>query len=152
MTTTTTRPTAEAEAVRRTLARLNAKAIVIGHSRDETSRLTAQALGHMWTATGGSVLDTVDWPEQAASWLRQSRRFTASAPDAWVVVGRPEGWLAMGRRLAGSSWRPERTVVTAALSAGELIRHGAPGSFAGIHGVTGDGRSWQIRPRFSAEV
>jgi hypothetical protein len=84
--------------------------VTIGHSRDAGARAAAAAFAEAWTATGGVVLDAVDWPETAASWLRQARRFVAGAPDAWVVIATPAGWSHLADRLRlGTGWDPART-------------------------------------------
>lgn len=86
------------------------RTVVLGHSRDTPSRATITEFAERWQELGGIVLDTVDWPEEAASWLRQARRFTAGAPDAWAVAARPAGWAGMRRRLRLSTdWDPDRT-------------------------------------------
>jgi hypothetical protein len=90
------------------------QALTIGHGRDPLSRAAALAFAERWTAAGRTVVDVVDWPEEAASWLRQAKRFTAGGPDAWVVAGSGRGWAAMRRRLQSSAdrdsaWDPART-------------------------------------------
>ncbi len=40
-----------------------------------------------WTATGGDKLNTVDWPESAASWLRPARRFAAPSQPSLSRCG-----------------------------------------------------------------
>jgi hypothetical protein len=88
----------------------DAVTITIGHSRDEPGRAAAQAFAEQWTASGRIVLDVVDWPEEAASWLRQANRFTAGNPDAWVVTATARGWAGMRRRLSLTpAWDPSRT-------------------------------------------
>jgi hypothetical protein len=119
-----------------------AVSVVIGCSRDAPARAAADTLARAWTDRGGEVFDVVDWPEHAASWLRQARRFTVCAPDAWLVTGRVPGWLQMGRRLTRSTgWAPARTIATASLASEELA---ADGSFDGLRGVTEDGGTWRI--------
>lgn len=119
-----------------------AVSVVIGSSRDASARAAADTLARAWTDRGGDVLDIVDWPERAASWLRQARRFAVHAPDAWVVTGRVGGWLQMGRRLAQSTdWTPNRTIATSGLASEELA---ADSRFDGLRGATGDGGTWQI--------
>ena len=103
---------AELAAVLRLLTELAAETITIGTARDAESRAAADRIAAAWQ---GQVLDTVDWPETAASWLRQARRFTAHGPDAWVVIARPAGWTQLVRRL-GADWDPRRTIVTAPLA------------------------------------
>lgn len=134
--------TTELVVVLRLLAALRprAESIVIGSSRDMASRETAGAIARAWTEHDGEVLDTVDWPEEAASWLRQARRFTAHAPDAWVVVGQVPGWVQMGRRLlASTGWEPARTIATSSLADTALA------AFEGLRGAHTDGGIWEIR-------
>ncbi|QFU86916.1 hypothetical protein [Amycolatopsis sp. YIM 10] len=85
--------------------------LTIGCSRDDVCRVLAEAAAATWTGRGGTVLSIVDWPEQAASWLRQARRFVDGEPDAWLVIARPGGWAGMRDRLLRSTdWDPARTV------------------------------------------
>jgi hypothetical protein len=85
--------------------------VVIGNSADEVSRANGTRIAEAWAEHGGLVLTTVTWPETAASWLRQARRFAGPEPDAWIVTATPGGWIGMGRRLAYStSWSARRTV------------------------------------------
>ncbi|MEV6860425.1 hypothetical protein AB0M44_05390 [Streptosporangium subroseum] len=119
--------------------------VVIGSSRDTVSRETAKRLDAAWRERGGTVLDVLDWPEEAASWLRQARRFTAQAPDAWIVTGRPAGWVQMGRRLTLSTdWDPARTVATASLAVDHLIAQGGIGTFDHLCGAHRDGSTWTV--------
>ncbi|MBN6033934.1 hypothetical protein [Amycolatopsis sp. 195334CR] len=84
--------------------------LTIGCSRDDECRAMAEAAAATWTARGGTVLSIVDWPEQAASWLRQARRFVDGGPDTWLVIARPDGWARMRERLLRSTdWDPART-------------------------------------------
>jgi hypothetical protein len=119
--------------------------IVIGCSRDAPSRATADAVERAWSERGGHVLDVVDWPEHAASWLRQARRFTEPGPDAWVVTGQLTGWVQMGRRLLHSTgWDPARTIGTAALASDDMIAAGGVGTFDGLRGAARDGGTWEV--------
>ncbi|MFI5611872.1 hypothetical protein [Amycolatopsis sp. NPDC051903] len=89
-----------------------ARTVTFGCSRDPSSVADTTRLAETWTGLGGVVLDVVTWPDTAASWLRQARRFTAHGPDAWVVVSTPAGWAGMVGRLTESpAWDPERTIV-----------------------------------------
>ncbi|MBE8523876.1 hypothetical protein ILP97_41425 [Amycolatopsis sp. H6(2020)] len=107
-----------------------ARHIVIG--TDTSSRADGEQIAAAW---GGVVLATVTWPETAASWLRQARRFAAPEPDAWVVSATPAGWAGMARRLQlSTSWSPHRTFATSA-PAGYPI--------AGLRGVHADGTTWE---------
>ncbi|MEV6413539.1 hypothetical protein [Kribbella sp. NPDC051718] len=106
--------------VLRLLTQRAATSIVIGSSRDDHSLARAEELAKAWESAGGEVLDIVDWPEQAASWLRQARRFAAGAPDAWVVIASPTGWHHLTRRLAQTSWDPGRTILVDPLQPDQL--------------------------------
>lgn len=97
----------------------------------ETLRLISPPAGHtdkevsvlMNLITGGEVLAVVNWPEEAASWLRPATRFTELNPDVWVVAGALLGWAQMSRRLRHStSWDPRRTYEVASLADERLIR------------------------------
>ncbi|WP_157248075.1 hypothetical protein [Nonomuraea typhae] len=95
------------------LERPEAHRVTVGHGRDPGSVAAARRFAAQWEAAGGVVADVVDWPEQAASWLRQATRFTAAAPDAWVVLAPPEGWAGMRSRLHDNpAWDPSRTLTT----------------------------------------
>ncbi|MGW1771286.1 hypothetical protein [Streptomyces sp. NPDC002104] len=101
---------AELAALVTLVTRSGAKTVVIGHSRDSASADAASAFARAWRSSGGEVLDTVTWPEQAASWLRPAHRLTAPTPDAWVIAAAPLGWAQMTRRLLHSTnWTPSRT-------------------------------------------
>ncbi|MFJ7214843.1 hypothetical protein [Amycolatopsis sp. NPDC098790] len=105
-----------------------ARHIVIG--TDTTSRAHGHRIAEAW---GGLVLATVTWPETAASWLRQARRFAAPDPDVWVVSATPAGWAGMSRRLELSTgWSPHRTVATAKLA-----------DVPGLRGARTDGTTWE---------
>ncbi|GAA1382721.1 hypothetical protein GCM10009639_02210 [Kitasatospora putterlickiae] len=119
--------------------------VVIGHGRDQASTAAARAFAARWQAGGGTVLDVVDWPEEAASWLRQARRFTAPAPDAWAVAGSPRGWAGMSRRLRrGTDWDPARTVGFAPTGGALAQELAGPGTLDGLRGATADGLTWQV--------
>jgi hypothetical protein len=123
---------AELEALLGLLGR--ARHIVLGTATDPASRADGERIAEAW---GGVVLATVTWPEVAASWLRQARRFAAPEPDAWVVSATPAGWAGMTRRLLlSTSWSPHRTILTSA-SAGFAL--------PGLRGVRADGTTWEIR-------
>ncbi|MEV5712467.1 hypothetical protein AB0L41_01150 [Amycolatopsis mediterranei] len=109
-----------------------ARHIVIG--TDSSSRTDGEQIAAAW---GGMVLATVTWPETAASWLRQARRFAAPEPDAWVVSATPAGWAGMARRLLlSTSWSPHRTVTTSVLEGFPL---------PGLRGARADGTTWESR-------
>jgi hypothetical protein len=124
---------AEVAALVRLLWTLRPATVTIGCAADPVSLANAGLLADAWP---GEVLDTVVWPEVAASWLRQARRFTAQGPDAWLVTGTPAGWLGMARRLERSTnWSPARTVATSGL---------APVAVPGMRGAHPDGRTWAV--------
>jgi hypothetical protein len=111
-----------------------ARHIVIGTAADAASRADGERVAEAW---GGEVLATVTWPEVAASWLRQARRFAAPEPDAWVVSATPAGWAGMTRRLLlSTSWNPHRTILTSALAGFAL---------PGLRGARADGTTWETR-------
>lgn len=88
--------------------------LIIGHSRDQTTRDAAQLLISFLDSRGVEVRDVVDWPDSAASWLRQANRFIATAPDLWVaLISHEHGWTQMRQRLRNSDWDPDRTLVIA---------------------------------------
>ncbi len=120
---------AEVEAVTRLVGQ--ARHIVLGTATDPQSRAGGERIAAAW---GGLVLATVTWPETAASWLRQARRFAAPEPDVWVVSATPAGWAGMTRRLLlSTSWSPHRTVVTSPLDGFPL---------PGLRGARADGTTW----------
>ncbi len=109
-----------------------ARHVVIG--TDSASRPDGERIAAAW---GGLVPATVTWPETAASWLRQARRFAAPEPDAWVVAATPAGWAGMTRRLLlSTSWSPHRTIATSALEGFAL---------PGLRGARADGTTWENR-------
>jgi hypothetical protein len=120
---------AELDAMVRLVGR--ARHVVIGTAADPASRADGARIAAAW---GGLVLATVTWPETAASWLGQARRFAAPDPEVWVVCATPAGWAGMTRRLAPTSWSPHRTVASAALE-------GFPPP--GLRGARADGTTWE---------
>ncbi|GAA2828961.1 hypothetical protein RMN57_03485 [Kitasatospora sp. CM 4170] len=138
------------------------RTVVLGHSRDAASRAAAEAFAEAWGepegragrgdpedregSDGGAVLAVVDWPEQAASWLRAARRLTAPAPDAWVIAAAPLGWAQLARRLAQSTdWAPVRTFGFASLSEPRAVALAGPDVLDGVRGAAADGGTWTIR-------
>ncbi|TSB22505.1 hypothetical protein [Streptomyces benahoarensis] len=121
------------------------EAVVVGHSRDAASAAAARAFAGAWRAAGRPVWATVDWPEEAASWLRFAGRLTAPEPDAWVIAAAAPGWAQMSRRLRHSTgWDPARTVGFAALGDSRLAALAGPGTLDGMRGATADGHTWVI--------
>ncbi|MEV0348368.1 hypothetical protein AB0H88_21560 [Nonomuraea sp. NPDC050680] len=124
-------------------ARPRVETVVIGHGRDAGP--SAVAFANAWDGGTwqGTVLTVIDWPEEAASWLRQARRFAAGPPDAWVVAGAPLGWARMSERLRQSTdWDPARTFGFAATA--QAVALAAPGTLKGMRGADTDGTTWRI--------
>lgn len=125
---------------------LRGRSVALGHGRDEASRKAAAAFADAWRGSGGQLAAVVDWPEDAASWLRQARRLTSPEPDAWVVAAAPAGWAQMSRRLRHSTdWDPRRTFGFAPTGDPRLATAVGPGVLDGMRGATADGRPWTIR-------
>ncbi|MFE4971338.1 hypothetical protein ACFRAR_04380 [Kitasatospora sp. NPDC056651] len=119
--------------------------VTIGHSRDDASRAAATAFADAWLATGHTVLAVVDWPEQAASWLRPAHRLTDPGPDAFVIAAAPLGWAQLARRLAHSTpWRPDRTFGFASLAEPAATALAGDGVLDGVRGASPDGSTWRI--------
>lgn len=76
---------AEVDALVDLADRLDVQSVVIGHGRDDVSRQNAARFVARWEAGDGEVLVRVSWPDEAASWLRQSRRLTG--PEHWPGTG-----------------------------------------------------------------
>ncbi|MEV0389599.1 hypothetical protein [Nonomuraea sp. NPDC050643] len=115
-----------------------ARTVVVGHGRDAGT--TVEAFLEAWE---GTVLAVVDWPETAASWLRQARRFVAGEPDAWVVAGAARGWAGMSERLRRSTdWEPSRTYGFGSTAA--AVTMAPPGTLEGMRGADQDGNVWRI--------
>ncbi|MFI0422758.1 hypothetical protein [Spongiactinospora sp. 9N601] len=118
------------------------EAVTVGHGRDPASVAAAEAFADAWTGMGLHVLAVVDWPQEAASWLRQARRMVAGDPDAWVVAASGPGWAQMSRRLRHSTaWRPERTFGFAPVA--RSVAAAGPGTLLGLRGATADGEIWE---------
>jgi hypothetical protein len=122
-----------------------AATIAIGHGRHRASAAAAQALAQAWAQGGGTVLDVVSYPADAASWLRPARRLASSQPDAWAIADNPAGCAQLARRLAGQpGWAAARTVGFASVASGDLVALTGPGLLAGLAGATAAGRWWRI--------
>jgi hypothetical protein len=110
-----------------------------------TAARTAAAFACRWEARGGTVIDVITWPEEAASWLRQATRFAAADPDLWIMAGPPRGWAQMTRRLLWSTpWQPGRTLAFAALGTQHAIELVGAHNLQGLAGATADGGSWTV--------
>ncbi|MFC8449376.1 hypothetical protein [Kitasatospora sp. NPDC057223] len=122
------------------------RTVAVGHSRDEASRAAATAFTEAWqTVEGACILAVVDWPEQAASWLRPARRLTAETPDAWVIAAAGPGWAQLARRLRHSTdWDPARTFAFASLADPRIATLTGPGILDGLRGATAGGGVWDV--------
>ncbi|WP_327713847.1 hypothetical protein OG912_39525 (plasmid) [Streptomyces sp. NBC_00464] len=135
---------AELDALLR-LIPVTVREVAVGHGRAGVHRAAAEAFVRAWEATGRDVTAVVDWPENAASWLRPAQRFTAGAPGAWVVAGAPLGWAQMSRRLVFSTdWAADRTYAFASLDRPDLAELAGPRVLDGLRGVTAQGGTWWI--------
>ncbi|MFI8458124.1 ABC transporter substrate-binding protein [Kitasatospora sp. NPDC085464] len=129
-----------------TADRVGVETVAIGHGRDDASRAAAHAFAEAWQARGGTVLARVDWPEDAASWLRPARRLTAQTPDAWVIAAAVPGFARLARRLRRSTdFDPARAVAFASLGDPRLPALAGPGTLDGLRGATADGGTWEVR-------
>lgn len=122
-----------------------ARSILIGRGRSAVAAAAVTAFARDWEAGGGTVLDVVTWPEEAASWLRQAARFTAADPDLWIMAGTPRGWAQMTRRLLWStSWQPGRTLAFASLGTQHAIGLVGAYNLQGLAGATANGGTWTV--------
>lgn len=134
---------AELAQLMRLLQAAGAGSIAIGHGRHPGSVAAAQALATVWVQAGGTVLGTVSYPADAASWLRPARRLASLGPDAWVIADNPAGLAQLSRRLAGQpGWAAGRTFAFASAASADLIPLAEPGMLTGLAGATADGGSW----------
>ncbi|MEV0280217.1 hypothetical protein AB0I22_28025 [Streptomyces sp. NPDC050610] len=125
--------------------RLRAWSVTVGHGRDAASRTAAAAFIRTWEGLGREVVAVVDWPEDAASWLRPARRLTGPAPDAWVLAGAPLGAAQLARRLRHSTgWAPSRTVGFASLGTARTVELAGPDTVHGLRGASADGGVWEV--------
>jgi hypothetical protein len=134
------------------LERLGARLVAVGHGRDPRSRRAAQLFVAAWTAgldpDGGDpreVAEVVDWPADAASWLRPARRLTETAEDAWVIADQLPAWTRMSGRLRESTdWDPARTVAFAGIDSPATVAAAEPGALDGMVGATVEGDLWFV--------
>jgi hypothetical protein len=122
-----------------------ARAIAIGRGNSPAAAQATASFARRFRNAGGIIVCLVTWPESAASWLRQARRFTAADPDLWIMAGPAIGWAQMTRRLLWStSWRPERTIAFAAIGTQPVIGLVGAHNLPGLTGATADGGSWLV--------
>jgi hypothetical protein len=119
--------------------------VAIGHGRHPTSVAAAEAFVDAWTAGGGTVLAVVDWPSEAASWLRPARRLTSCHPDGWVIADTPAGCAQVSRRLAAQpEWSASRTFGFGSLASADLVALAGAATLTGMTGATGSGGTWRV--------
>ncbi|AUH44658.1 hypothetical protein CXR04_01695 [Streptomyces sp. CMB-StM0423] len=136
---------AEAEALVRLVRRRRAQTIAIGSGRTPHALESARLIEAAWERAGGTTLATITWPETGASWLRHASRFAAVEPDVWVMAGPATGWAQMTRRLLWStSWRPERTLATAAVGDPRTLALVGLINLNGLVGATAHGTTWLV--------
>ncbi|WP_433348502.1 hypothetical protein ACQP25_33975 [Microtetraspora malaysiensis] len=126
--------------------------VAVGTGRDPASVHAGRRLAAAWRQAGGQVVAMVDWPEQAASWLRQAHRLTHSEPDLWVFAGTPVGLAQMTRRLVWSTpWTPRRTLAVRA-GIDQTARLAGLGVLDGLAGAGEDGTFWRIHDGLATTI
>jgi hypothetical protein len=114
--------------------------VTVGHGREGRSAAIVESFVAAWQEAGGMIAAIVDWPQDAASWLRPAQRLVRDAPDAWVVASDPAAFARVARRLRSmSGWDPARTYGFAALADVRLV-----GVADGVRGATADGGTWRV--------
>jgi alkylated DNA repair protein (DNA oxidative demethylase) len=125
-----------------------ASTIAVGHGRTPAAQVTATAFADLWRTRGGQLTVVVDWPAEAASWLRQARRLTAHHVAAWVIADTAAGWAPMAARLAAApDWKAQDTFAFAAVIGDELTPLIRTGALNGMSGPTPDDQLWHIHDR-----
>ncbi|WP_228000444.1 hypothetical protein [Nocardia australiensis] len=122
-----------------------AHTLTLGSGRNPAAITTMAAVAAEWERGGRHIADHVTWPETAASWLRQARRFTATTPDLWVMTGPRLGWAQMTRRLLWSTtWTPRDTLVPAEIADPAALALVGTAYLNGLTGVDTDGSTWTV--------
>ncbi|HZX01457.1 hypothetical protein [Kribbella sp.] len=120
-----------------------ARVVAVGAGREGGAVDGVRAVVEAWEAVGGEVALELSWPERAASWLRQARRFAAADAEVWIMLGPPLGWAQMTRRLLWSTpWNPARTLLAGEISDPSVLNLVGLHNLPGIAGVTRDGTPW----------
>ncbi|UZJ26852.1 hypothetical protein RHODO2019_18395 (plasmid) [Rhodococcus antarcticus] len=122
-----------------------ASTVTLGHGRHPASWAAVQAFALAWERPGRTVLDTVTWPAQAASWRRAAQRLIGGDPDVLVVADTPSGWAQVARRLSvDHGWDPTRVVGFAGVGHVELVELLGPRTMVGMTGATASGDTWTL--------
>lgn len=91
------------------------------------------------------MLNTVDWPATAASWLKPARQLVSTQPDAWVIIDNPAGCAQVANRLAEhENWTATRTFATASLHSTDVAALTAAGVLSGMSGATATGETCRL--------
>ncbi|WP_019930724.1 hypothetical protein [Nocardia sp. BMG111209] len=121
------------------------RALTLGSGRTPAAIATVDAVAVEWERGGGRIADHVTWPETAASWLRQARRFTTTTPDLWVMTGPRPGWAQMTRRLLWSTpWSAADTIVTSVIADPAALALVGTAYLEGLTGVDAEGSAWTV--------
>ncbi|MCW2521709.1 MAG: hypothetical protein JWO63_44 [Frankiales bacterium] len=119
--------------------------VAVGHGRDPDAQAAATAFAAAWQDRERPVLAVVNWPAQAASWLRQARQLVAVHPDAWLIADSASGFARIAPRLAQQQdWDPARTVGFAGLAGPGLITTLGSTRLRGLSGATATGERWRV--------
>ncbi|MEV6071105.1 hypothetical protein AB0L82_31550 [Nocardia sp. NPDC052001] len=121
-----------------------ARTLTLGSGRTSAAIATMAAVADQWERGGGRIADHITWPETAASWLRQARRFATAPTDLWVMTGPRLGWAQMTRRLLWSTiWSARDTIVATIADPAALALVGTA-YLEGLTGVDPDGSTWTV--------
>ncbi|MFF2555254.1 hypothetical protein ACFVUS_29915 [Nocardia sp. NPDC058058] len=121
-----------------------ARTLTLGSGRTPAAIATTAAVADQWERGGGLIADHITWPETAASWLRQARRFTTAPTDLWIMTGPRLGWAQMTRRLLWSTtWSARDTIVATIADPAALALVGTA-YLEGLTGVELDGSTWTV--------
>ena len=122
-----------------------ARSLVLGSGRTLGALASVAALTDEWEHHGGHIAGHVTWPETAASWLRQARRFSATPADLRVMTGPAPGWAQMTRRLLWSThWTAATTLVLASVADPAALALVGTAHLNGLTGVDTDGATWTV--------
>jgi hypothetical protein len=123
----------------------------IGHGRNPGDSKIAEELANSWgdlqnwvRSEGGFVINYVDWPESAASWLAQAKILSKDNPDVWILISSSMSVLSVLKRLADQSgWFAERTFVVSDTAV--LLTHaGDLAAYEGLKCINENGDQWRV--------